>query len=87
MNAGNAHAVIASIPRLSDLVQIIRYLRGVAVIARVLEEYEVATVEAEGGIAVSTAVAAADQFMKWFDHADSRGLLGHGSEVEDQRPV
>jgi len=66
VNAGQARLVVASIPRLGDLVQIIRHVRGVPVIARVLEEYEVEVVESEGGTAIRTADAAAEEFFKWF---------------------
>lgn len=66
INARQARLVVASIPRLTDLIQIIRHVRGVPVVARVLEDNEVAAVEAEGGIAIPTAVAAEEEFMKWF---------------------
>jgi len=49
------------------LISIIRHVRGVPVVTRVLEDYEVAAVEAEGGTAIRTAEAAEEEFMKWFD--------------------
>jgi len=67
INARSARMVVASIPRLNDLISIIRHVRGVPVVTRVLEDYEVAAVEAEGGTAIRTAEAAEEEFMKWFD--------------------
>jgi len=66
INARRARLVIASIPRIRDLVQIIRHVRDVPVVTRVLEDEEVAVVEAEGGTAIRTADAAGEAFFAWF---------------------
>lgn len=68
ISAGKARLVIASIPRLADLIQVIHHLRGIPVFARVLEEYEVEAVEAAGGTAIPTSAAAEEEFMKWFQN-------------------
>ncbi len=72
INAQSAQLVVASIPRLSDLLLVIRHLDGVPVVARVFETHEVQAVEAAGGTAINTAIAAEEEFMKWFETRLSR---------------
>ncbi|MGF1678392.1 MAG: cation:proton antiporter [Candidatus Methylacidiphilales bacterium] len=71
VNARQARLIIASLPRLSDLLKIIHWVGTVRVIARVFEEHEVKAVEEAGGTAVHNAEAAASAFEDWFQQSEA----------------
>jgi Kef-type K+ transport system membrane component KefB len=66
VHARDARLIIAALPRLADLLKIIRHVRGVRVIARVFEESEARAVERAGGIPILNSEAGATQFFEWF---------------------
>jgi hypothetical protein len=66
VRAADAKMVIASLPRVGDLLKVIAYLPGVEVVARVFEESEARAVERAGGTAILNSEAARDEFLKWF---------------------
>lgn len=72
VQARKAILIIAAIPKLSDLLQIIQYAQGVRVVARVLEETEAQVIEKAGGIAIRNADAAEFEFAKWFENLNMR---------------
>ena len=63
--ARDAKLVIASMRRVGDALTVLKYVKGVPVVARVFEEEDREKVEAAGGIAVMNSDAAADTFMAW----------------------
>jgi len=67
LQARKAHMIVAAVPKLGDLLNIIRYARGVRVLARVQEEDEAQEIEKAGGVAIRNAVAAEGEFLKWFE--------------------
>ena len=69
--AGARHArfVVASMRRAGDAHAVIAAAPGVPVLARVFEDGEAEAVRRLGGIPVSSAEAAAAEFMKWFRHS------------------
>jgi CPA2 family monovalent cation:H+ antiporter-2 len=71
LNAVGAHKallVLAALPRMGDLLKVIRHLRDVTVVARVFEQEEAREVERAGGVAILNSMAAADQFEAWFEN-------------------
>jgi len=68
VNAKGAKLIIAAIPKINDLLKVIRAVPGVPVVARALEAYEIEAIEQAGGIAISNAEAAETEFLKWFDN-------------------
>ncbi len=66
VRAADAKMVIASLPRVGDLLKVIAYLPGVEVVARVFEESEARAGERAGGTAILNSEAARDEFLKWF---------------------
>jgi Kef-type K+ transport system membrane component KefB len=66
VKARQAHLILASIPRLPDLLQVIRQTDGVPVVARVFEDFEAELIEQAGGVAIKNSEAAAGEFAKWF---------------------
>lgn len=61
-----ARLVVASMRRVQDSGHALVMAEGAPVLVRVFEEAEAAFVRRHGGIPVSNAEAAADEFMKWF---------------------
>lgn len=76
VNAREAKLIIAAIPRLGDLVQVIQAARGVPVVARALENSEIEAIERAGGLAISNSEAALTEFLKWFDNFCCKKLDG-----------
>lgn len=68
VQARKAHLIVAAVPKLADLLNIIRYAEGVRVVARVQEESEARVIEEAGGVAIRNAVAAETEFLKWFEN-------------------
>jgi hypothetical protein len=68
--ARDAKLVIASMRRVGDSLTVLRYVKGVPVVARVFEESDAKRIEEAGGIAVMNSVAAADTFMEWLENND-----------------
>ncbi len=66
VGAAKAKLVIASLPRLTDLLKVIHAAPNVPVVARVFEEVEAAAIRRAGGIAVLNSEAAVGAFMDWF---------------------
>ena len=79
VRARDAKLILASVPRLGDLQQIIRYAKGVKVVARVFEDTEVRIIERAGGIAISNAEAAEEAFASWFANFLARTDAGEKS--------
>lgn len=63
--ARDAKLVIASMRRVGDALTVLRYVRGVPVLARVFEKSDAERVKAAGGVPVMNSEAAADTFMAW----------------------
>jgi len=64
--ASRARLVIASMRRVADAHWVIAAVPGVPVLARVFEDSEAEEIRRLGGIPVSSAEAATEEFMKWF---------------------
>jgi CPA2 family monovalent cation:H+ antiporter-2 len=71
VGVSKARLVIASLPRLADLLKVIRAAPGVPVVARVFEEFEAAAIRRAGGVAVLNSEAAVGAFMDWFNNQQS----------------
>jgi hypothetical protein len=65
--ARDAKLVIASMRRVGDALTVLRYVRGVPVVARVFELEDEKLIRAAGGIPVMNSDAAADTFMAWME--------------------
>ena len=65
--AREAKLVIASMRRVGDSLTVLRYVKGVPVIARVFEEADAEKIRQAGGVPVMNSMAAADTFMAWMD--------------------
>ncbi|MFD2256623.1 cation:proton antiporter [Luteolibacter algae] len=63
--ASRAKIVIASMRRVGDAMVVLKYVKGVPVIARVFEDEDAAKIKKAGGIPVMNSQAAADTFMAW----------------------
>ncbi len=68
VRAKEAKLVLAAMPRVPDLIKVIRYLQGVPVVARVFDEEEARKIERAGGVAILNSEAATEQFMLWFSN-------------------
>ena len=66
VGARQARFIIASMRRVDDARRVLEHVRGVPVLVRVFEDAEAETVRRLGGIPVSSAEAAAEQFMTWW---------------------
>ncbi|MEX2577996.1 MAG: cation:proton antiporter [Verrucomicrobiales bacterium] len=65
--ASKARLVVASMHRVSDAMEVLDRVSGVPVLVRVFEEADAEAVRRRGGIPVSSAEAAAEEFMKWIE--------------------
>lgn len=70
--ARDAKLILASLPRVPDLVKVIRHAKGVPVVARVFEEQEARIIQRAGGFAILNSEAATEQFCAWFDNWNRR---------------
>ncbi|MGF1656807.1 MAG: cation:proton antiporter [Verrucomicrobiales bacterium] len=70
--AKKAKLVIASIPKIGDLLKVIHHVSGVKVIARVMEQTEADAVRRLGGVPILNAEEATEQFMKWFERSHQK---------------
>lgn len=68
--ARDAKLVIASMRRVSDALTVLKYVKGVPVVARVFEEEDAEKIREAGGIPVMNSLAAADTFMEWLENND-----------------
>lgn len=68
--ARDAKLVIASMRRVSDALTVLKYVKGVPVVARVFEEADAEKIRLAGGVPVMSSMAAADTFMAWVDAND-----------------
>ena len=68
--AREAKLVIASMRRVGDALTVLRYVKGVPVMARVFEEVDAEKIRQAGGVPVMNSMAAADTFMAWLDAND-----------------
>jgi len=66
--ARDSKLILASLPRVQDLLKVVRYAGEVPVVARVFEEHEARSVERAGGVAILNSEAAAEQFLAWFEN-------------------
>lgn len=81
-----AKLVLASLPRVPDLLKILKFAPQVQVVARVFEQSEAEAIERAGGVAILNSEAAAEQFLQWFqnfDHAGNRIQEGKPSGDRD----
>lgn len=69
--ARDAKLVIASMRRVGDALTVLRYVKGVPVIARVFEHEDEKRVREAGGIPVMNSTAAAETFMAWMESRTS----------------
>ena len=69
VHAREARLVIAALPRIGDLLKVIRHTRGVRVLARVFEDSEARAVERAGGIPILNSEAGSTQFLEWFENS------------------
>jgi len=75
----DARMILVNLPRPVDVLKVLRQANGVVpVVARAFEQKDIALIEANGGIPVSSADAAFEKFMEWFDKTASL----HGDGVE-----
>ena len=65
--ARDAKLVIASMRRVSDALTVLRYVKGVPVVARVFELEDEKRIREAGGIPVMNSDAAAETFMAWME--------------------
>jgi CPA2 family monovalent cation:H+ antiporter-2 len=65
--ARDAKIVIASMRRVSDALTVLRYVKGVPVVARVFELEDEKRIREAGGIPVMNSDAAAETFMAWME--------------------
>jgi Kef-type K+ transport system membrane component KefB len=72
--ARNAEIIISTIRRPRDSLHIIRRARGVPVLVRVFEDEDVERIRRHGGIPISYAEAASDDFLAWLEQATEYGL-------------
>jgi voltage-gated potassium channel Kch len=68
--ARDAKLVIASMRRVGDALTVLRYVKGVPVVARVFEEVDAEKIRSAGGVPVMNSTAAADTFMAWMNAND-----------------
>lgn len=68
--ARDAKLVIASMRRVGDALTVLRYVKGVPVVARVFEQEDAEKIRLAGGVPVMNSMAAADTFMTWLDAND-----------------
>jgi CPA2 family monovalent cation:H+ antiporter-2 len=68
VGADRAKWIIASLPRLPDLLKVIRTVKGVPVVARVFEDSEAAAIRRAGGLPILNSEASVDAFLAWFDN-------------------
>lgn len=68
--ARDAKLIIASMRRVGDAIAVLRFVKGVPVIARVFEEIDAEKIRQAGGIPVMNSHASADTFIEWFDAND-----------------
>jgi len=80
--ARDAKLVIASMRRVGDALTVLRYVRGVPVLARVFEKIDAKKVKEAGGIPVMNSVSAAETFMAWLAANDRVKMKDTGREVE-----
>lgn len=65
--ADKARLIIASMRRVADAKKVLAYAKGVPVLVRVFEDRDAEAIEKLGGIPVSNASAAVEEFLKWFE--------------------
>ena len=70
--ADKARFIIASMRRVSDARKVLAFVKEVPVLVRVFEDADAEAIEKLGGIPVSNAGAAVDEFLKWFETAEWR---------------
>lgn len=70
--ADKARFIIASMRRVSDARRVLAFAKKAPVLVRVFEDAEAEEIEKLGGIPVSNAGAAVEEFLKWFETAEWR---------------
>lgn len=68
--AREAKLVIASMRRVGDALTVLKFVKGVPVVARVFEQEDAEKIRSGGGVPVMNSMAAADTFMAWLDNND-----------------
>lgn len=68
--AREAKLVIASMRRVGDALTVLKFVKGVPVVARVFEQEDAEKIRLAGGVPVMNSLAAADTFMAWLDAND-----------------
>ena len=68
VRARSARLILASLPKAADIIKVIRYAKGVPVVARVFEDADAELIEREGGTAILNSEAASRQFLSWFEN-------------------
>jgi FlaA1/EpsC-like NDP-sugar epimerase len=73
-SAREARVIISTMRRPPDSLHVIRRARGVPVLVRVFEDEDAERIRRHGGIPISYAAAASEDFLAWLDQADDYGL-------------
>jgi Kef-type K+ transport system membrane component KefB len=73
-SARDARVIISTMRRPSDSLHVIRRARGVPVLVRVFEDEDAERIRRHGGIPISYAAAASEDFLAWLDQAADYGL-------------
>ena len=67
-DAKHARLVIVSLPRISDIINVIDFVKPAPVLARVFERYDAQLIEKAGGKVILNSEATAQEFLRWFDN-------------------
>lgn len=81
--ADKARIVISTIRRTEDNAPVLGFARGVPVLVRGFNDDDLEWIRARGGIPISYAEAAADNFMRWFDEFAAGDETATGSRTGD----
>lgn len=79
-NARSAALIVVSLPKLTDILRVLDYARGVKTIVRVFENSDAEAVERAGGIAIRNSQAACEEFLKWFENFSPAKPLAPAAE-------
>lgn len=72
--AQNAAMIISTMRRPRDSMHLLGRVRGVPVLVRVFDQADAEKIERRGGIPISYADAATEDFLHWLDQAESVGI-------------
>lgn len=83
--AHTAEVIISTMRRPNDAIHLLQKVKGVPVLVRVFDENDAAEIAASGGIPVSYAEAATEDFLAWLEQAKKVGL--HRERRTRPRPM